>query len=132
MRITKKLMVLDAADAAVEAEFWAAVLGGHTVLVAEEGPYAGWHFVVVDGKKALGVQQIPDHAPPAWKSEDPAAQRQQIHTDLYLDHADVPAALEEALGLGATLLQAAAAPEEPGGFHVLADPAGHPFCLCWE
>lgn len=64
MRLTKKFMVLDAADAAVEVGFWAA--------------------------------------------------------------------LEEALGLGATLLQPAAEPEEPGGFHVLADPAGHPFCLCWE
>jgi len=29
------------------------------------------------------------------------------------------------------LLQAAADFSTPDGFQVYADPAGHPFCLCW-
>ena len=132
MRITKKLTVLDAAEVAVEAEFWAAMLGGRAVLETEEGPFAGWHSVVVDEEAVLGVQPTPDHVPPTWKSEDPAAQRQQIHVDLYIAHEDAPAALDEALGLGAQLLEAAEDPSAPGSCHVLADPAGHPFCLCWE
>ena len=132
MRITKKWMVLDAADVAAEAEFWASMLGGRAVLETDEGPFAGWHSVVVDGETVLGVQPTPDHAPPTWKSEDPAAQRQQIHPDLYIAHEDASAALEEAIGLGATLLEQAADPSAPGGCHVLADHAGHPFCLCWD
>ncbi len=38
---------------------------------------------------------------------------------------------EEVLGLGATVLQQQYAATDPEGFWVYADPAGHPFCLCW-
>ncbi|HWE63967.1 MAG TPA: VOC family protein [Chloroflexota bacterium] len=33
--------------------------------------------------------------------------------------------------LGARLLKAADDPTAAEGFQVYADPAGHPFCLCW-
>jgi hypothetical protein len=35
------------------------------------------------------------------------------------------------IGLGARLLKAADDPNAEQGFQVYADPAGHPFCLCW-
>jgi hypothetical protein len=132
MRITRRLTVLDAADPGTEAAFWAAVLGGEAILATEDGPFAGWYDVVVDGRIELGVQPTPDHVPPEWKSTDPAAQRQQLHLDLYVAHEDAPAAVQEVLGLGARMLEEADDPSAAGSCHVLADPAGHPFCLCWE
>lgn len=38
----------------------------------------------------------------------------------------------EVLSLGAELLQAAGDLDAKSGFQVYADPAGHPFCLCWD
>jgi hypothetical protein len=35
------------------------------------------------------------------------------------------------MSLGASLLEAAEESDEPDNFQVYADPAGHPFCLCW-
>lgn len=131
MRITKKFMVLDAPDPRVEAEFWASVLGGR-VGVVDEGPFAGWHDVIVDGETALGVQYAPDHVAPTWPSEEPGHQRQQIHPDLYVLREDVATATQEVLDLGARMLQEAEDASAPLGFHVLADPAGHPFCICWD
>jgi hypothetical protein len=61
---------------------------------------------------------------PQWPDGSP----QQIHIDLYV--ADPPAAHEEAVALGARLLRAADLTSD-SGFQVYADPAGHPFCLCW-
>lgn len=132
MRITKKFMVLDAPQPLAEATFWAQVLGGEVVAGTDHGPFAQWHDVVIDGEIALGVQLAPDHVAPVWPTTDPSAQHQQIHPDIYVAHEDAPAALQEVLDLGARLLQEAPAPSDAGGFHVLADPAGHPFCICWE
>ena len=85
-------------------------------LAAESGFWAGllggtveaeddWHSVVVDGEWRLGVQLAPNHVPPDWPDGTPP---QQIHLDLWVDD-----------------LEAAEI------FQVYADPAGHPFCLCW-
>ena len=54
---------------------------------------------------------------------------QQLHLDLWVD--DLTAAHEQAISLGARLLQAADDPEAAEVFQVYADPAGHPFCLGW-
>jgi hypothetical protein len=35
------------------------------------------------------------------------------------------------MALGAKLLKAASDTTDPDNFQVYADPAGHPFCLCW-
>jgi predicted enzyme related to lactoylglutathione lyase len=82
-------------------------------------------MVIVDGEPRVGVQLAPDHVPPDWPDGNP----QQIHLDLWVD--DIDAAHEEAMSWGAKLLQPAAETEEPDNFQVYADPAGHPFCLCW-
>jgi catechol 2,3-dioxygenase-like lactoylglutathione lyase family enzyme len=115
-----QVVVFDAADLASESAFWAGVLGG-TVSAEDD-----WHMVMVDGAPRIGVQLAPDHVAPDWPDGVP---KQQIHLDLWVD--DFPAAHEQVIALGASLLQ----PAEPGttndNFQVYADPAGHPFCLCF-
>ena len=119
MKITRQIVVFDTADLAAESTFWAGLLGG--TVDAEDD----WHTVIVDGKAQLGFQLAPDHVRPDWPDGAP----QQIHFDIYVD--DIRSAREEALNLGATLLQAARDHDASGGFEVFADPSGHPFCLCW-
>ena len=113
------MVVFDAADVAEESTFWAALLGGTVSVEAE------WHSVVVDGEPRVDVQHAPDHVRPEW----PAGQPQQVHLDLYVD--DIHAAHQHAVAAGAVLLQGVADLSAPDGFQVYADPAGHPFCLCW-
>ena len=119
MRISRQVVVLDAADLAAESTFWAGVLGGK--VDADDD----WHSINVDGELRLCVQLAPDHKPPEWPDGTP----QQIHLDLYID--DIKAAHGEVMSLGATLLEAAENLESPHGCQIYADPAGHPFCLCW-
>lgn len=120
MKIKHQVVVFDAADLATESAFWAGVLGG--VIDTEDD----WHMVMVDGAPRIGVQLAPDHAPPQWP-EGPT--RQQIHLDLWVD--DIASAHEEVMALGARLLKESDDTDEPDSFQVYADPAGHPFCLCW-
>ncbi|HEX6508771.1 MAG TPA: VOC family protein [Chloroflexota bacterium] len=119
MKIERQVIVFDAADLAAESTFWARLLGG--TVVADDD----WHSVLVDGEWRLGIQLAPNHIPPDWPNGTP----QQMHLDLWVD--DLTAAHEEALSLGARLLKPADDPEASEGFQVYADPAGHPFCLCW-
>ena len=64
--------------------------------------------------------------PPEWPG---GAQQQQIHLDLHAT--DIRAAHEEAVALGARVLQAADDLDAEEGYQVYADPAGHPFCIGW-
>jgi predicted enzyme related to lactoylglutathione lyase len=120
MRISRQIVVFDAPDLAVESAFWAALLGGR--VEADDD----WHTVYVDGEPRLGFQLAPDHRAPDWPGNGTP---QQLHLDLYVD--DVKAAHEETLALGAKLVQPADDVDSASGFQVYADPAGHPFCLCW-
>ena len=54
---------------------------------------------------------------------------QQVHLDLHVD--DARHAHDEAIRLGARVLQAAADLGAEEGHEVFADPAGHPFCIGW-
>lgn len=129
MQILKRYVTIDAADIDTEAAFWAGMLGGRIAQV--DSGSEQWRDVVIDGEVVLGIQHDPDHVPPRWPPVDPRDQRQQIHWDLYVERDALPDAQAEAIARGATLLQEAEHPEAPHGFTVLADPAGHPFCLCW-
>lgn len=120
MRITAQVVVFDAADLAAESTFWAELLGG-TVDAQDD-----WHMINVNGEARLGIQLAPNHVPPEWPDGTP----QQIHLDLYVD--DVKAAHDEAMSLGAKLLKPADDLGSAAGYQVYADPAGHPFCLCWD
>lgn len=120
MKIAHRVVVFDAADLTPESSFWAGVLDG--TVDAEDD----WHMVFVDGAPVIGVQLAPNHAPPDWPDGTPP---QQIHLDLWVD--DFKAADEKAMALGARVLKPAADSGSADNFQVYADPAGHPFCLCW-
>ena len=51
--------------------------------------------------------------------------------DLKTSVDDVKAAHDEVISLGARLLKTTDDIESTEGYQVYADPAGHPFCLCW-
>ena len=119
MRIRYQVVTFDAADLESESAFWAGVLGG------EVHPDSDWHMVTVDGEPRVGVQLAPGHVAPDWPHGTP----QQIHLDLWVD--DFPAAHEHVMALGARVLQEAHGNTSGDDFQVYADPAGHPFCLCW-
>lgn len=105
-------MVLDARDPDAAAAFWSAVLG-EPITYRDDG----WVVVSRDVRTSgLAFQRAPDHQPPAWR--DPA-RPQQIHLDVMVE--DRTDAAVRVCELGAVPL--------PGGDHVFADPAGHPFCL---
>ena len=119
MRIARQIVVFDTADLMVESAFWADLLGG---TVASDDDL---HTVYVDGEPRLGFQLAPNNVPPEWPNGTP----QQIHLDLYVDN--IKAAHDEAMSLGARLLTRPQDIESTDGHQVYADPAGHPFCLCW-
>lgn len=120
MRITHQVVVFDAADLSEESAFWAGVLDG--TVDAEDD----WHMVLVDGEPKVGVQLAPDHVAPDWPDGTP---EQQIHLDLWVE--DFGQAHDRVMSHGARVLKAAANEDLPDNFQVYADPAGHPFCLCW-
>ena len=119
MDIKQQVVVFDAPDLNVESTFWAGVLDG--TVDAEDH----WHSVLVNGGLRIGVQYAPNHVPPDWPGGHP---QQQIHLDLWVD--DIETAHAEVMALGARLLQPVVE-TSTDAFQVYADPAGHPFCLCW-
>ena len=82
-------------------------------------------MVHVDGQPRIGVQLAPAHVAPEWPDGTP----QQIHLDLWIDDPD--AAHDLVMSLGAKVLKEPEDGDAPDTFRVYADPAGHPFCLCW-
>jgi predicted enzyme related to lactoylglutathione lyase len=106
-------VVLDTADPHGLAQFYSEVLGWP--ITRTDGDWVD----ISDGNARISFQLAPDHRPPRWP--DPAFP-QQFHLDIRVD--DIDEAEPRVLALGAKLLST----EEPG-FHVYADPAGHPFCL---
>lgn len=111
-------VVVDCPDPHALAEFYARLLG--KPITADE---PDWVSVGDRGTGKISFQEAPDFVPPRWP--DPA-HPQQIHLDVWVD--DIEAAEPEALALGAVPLAA----DDAEGFRVYADPAGHPFCLCWK
>jgi predicted enzyme related to lactoylglutathione lyase len=121
VKITRQIIVFDAPDLDAESSFWAALLEG-----TASADDADWHTVVVDGRPQLAIQLAPDHVAPQWPDGMPP---QQAHLDLYVD--DIQTAHDHVMSLGAKLLKPADDIHAAEGFQVYADPAGHPFCLCW-
>jgi len=114
-------VVLDCPDPQALAEFYRGVIGGQITFADDD-----WVVLTVDGMR-VAFQLVEEFAPPTW----PTGERpQQFHLDLTVD--DVDAVEPEVLSLGAT--RHAVQPGEAAGdpFRVYLDPAGHPFCLCWD
>ncbi|NPC96622.1 VOC family protein [Nocardioides sp. zg-DK7169] len=124
--------VLDTTDVRGLAEFYRELLGLR-YRPGDEPPSDGtpddadWLVLVDDaGARRLAFQAVPRLEPTTWPSHDVPM---QLHLDLTVP--DLPR-LEQhrarAEELGARLLlDRTDDPEEP--LYVLADPAGHPFCL---
>jgi len=125
--------VLDTTDPRGLAEFYRELLG-MTYRPGDEPPAPGepdphgddWLVLRGDGMWPLAFQKVPEITPPTWP--EPAVP-QQLHLDMVLpDGAALDAQRARAEALGARLLlDRRDDPDEP--LYVLADPAGHPFCL---
>lgn len=88
---------------------------------------ADWLVLVDDaGERVLTVQEKTDTTPPTWPAEDVPT---QMHMDFKVPTVEeLERHRERAVGLGARVLYDRSADDsEP--LYVLADPAGHPFCL---
>ncbi|MFE4689755.1 VOC family protein [Streptomyces sp. NPDC056749] len=119
---TYSLVALDCPDPRSLAAFYRSVLGGEV-----RNDYPDWYDLYAPGGARIAFQEAPDHRPPEWPRGD--RNSQQGHLDF--DVTDIERAQEEVLALGATPLDL----DDRGGerkFRVYADPAGHPFCLCWH
>ena len=117
-----RAVVLDCPDPRGLAEFYRALVGGD--IVQNEPSWVRLR----DGKHvALAFQRVDDYRPPQW----PSAERpQQLHIDVTVD--DVDRAEREVLALGAAKHDVQPGDDGASGFRVFLDPAGHPFCLCWD
>jgi catechol-2,3-dioxygenase len=110
-------VMLDCPDAKELSAFYSELLSKP---VTFEGD--GMAMIGEDGAQPVLFQQVERYVPPRWG--DPA-HPQQFHLDANVD--DVDAAERAALAIGATRL-----PGEGENWRVFADPAGKPFCLCWD
>jgi Glyoxalase-like domain len=108
---------LDCPEPPALAEFYSTLTGGKVTYSAPEGA-----AMSVEGGLTMLFQQKADHTPASWPSGDIP---KQFHLDFYVD--DLDEAETSALAAGATK------PDfQPGDgkWRVLADPAGHLFCIC--
>jgi len=122
--------VLDAPDPRRLAEFYRELLGyryrpGDEPTAEDEDP--DW-LVLVDDRAVprLAFQRAPGMPAPAWPTGSPP---QMLHLDLTVDDLDaLHRQRTRAEGLGARVLEDRS--DDAGEpLFVLADPAGHPFCV---
>jgi len=114
-------VVLDCPDPRSLAEFYRGVVGGEITFAAED-----WVTLTVGGLR-LAFQLAEEFAPPTW----PTGERpQQLHLDVTVD--DIHAVEPQLLALGATKHHVQPGEQAGDTFRVYLDPAGHPFCLCWD
>jgi catechol 2,3-dioxygenase-like lactoylglutathione lyase family enzyme len=123
---------LDATDCRELAEFYRAFLGLR-YRPGDEPPDDGsvddpdW-LVLVDesGQRVLAVNQVESLARPTWPTDEIP---KQMHQDFRVSSvAELAEQRRRAAELGAVLL-ADRSDDEGEPLYVLADPAGHPFCI---
>lgn len=123
---------IDARDCRGLAEFYRRLLGlryrsGDEPRPDDGADDADWLVLLDDaGHRVVAVQRKYDTTPPTWPSEEVPM---QMHLDFRVqDRAELERHRHRAEQLGATLrLDRSTDADEP--LYVLADPAGHPFCL---
>lgn len=121
-------VVLDCQDPYQLAEFYGHLLGGEIEVDAEEED--DWVTLNTPGGLRLCFQEAPGHRPPDWPQAGTGSQQVHLDIDVGPTVQDVERAQERVLALGAKPLDI----DDDNGerdFRVYADPAGHPFCLCW-
>jgi catechol-2,3-dioxygenase len=122
---------LDATDCRALAEFYRVLLGLR-YRPGDEVPDAGaddadWLVLLdADGRRVLAVNQVHSLVPATWPTDEVP---KQMHHDFRVPTvADLERHRRRAEELGATVLYDRSEDDgEP--LYVLADPAGHPFCL---
>ena len=127
-------VVLDCPDARALAEFYRELFAlryraGDEPPAGGEADLRGRDWLVLrdaDGRMGVAFQQVPDQPAPTWPT---GSRPQMLHLDTTVPTiADLTLQVQRAFELGATLLcDRSDDPQEP--LFVLADPAGHPFCL---
>ncbi|MFJ9732871.1 VOC family protein [Streptomyces sp. NPDC101171] len=116
-------VVLDCPDPHALAAFYAAVAGG-----TPEAEDDDWVILRVPDGPRLSFQRAEGFTPPEWPRADRDSQQFHLDFDGGPTWAEIDAAHEKVLALGARPLDLA--DREKKDFQVYADPAGHPFCLC--
>jgi len=111
------LVVLDTDDPPRLADFYTALLGWEVERTDDD-----WITLRGGSDARIAFQLAPNHRPPTWPDN---AVPQQFHFDFAVD--DMDAAVAYATSIGARVVEEA---NKHGGFTVLVDPSGHPFCLC--
>ncbi len=133
MPIFPELMhtAIDTTDCRGLAEFYRELLGLHYRdgdEVPADGPDDADWLVLLDaeGNRVFAIQEVPRLDRPDWPSHQVP---KQMHHDFRVPNVDeLERQRRRAEQLGATVLYDRTADEgEP--LYVLADPAGHPFCL---
>jgi catechol 2,3-dioxygenase-like lactoylglutathione lyase family enzyme len=123
---------IDATDCRSLAEFYRQFLGlryrpGDEIRADGSDDDPDW-LVLLDqaGHRVLAFQQVPTLAPPTWPTHDIP---KQMHHDFRVPSIEeLQRQRQRAEELGATLLyDRTDDDDEP--LYVLADPAGHPFCI---
>lgn len=117
-----RAVVLDCPDPLALAEFYQGLVGGEIDSDADD-----WVTLRDGGNVLLSFQLAPDYQPPVWPSAD---RPQQFHIDVTVT--DVEEAEPKVLALGAHRHEVQPAELTDDTFRVYLDPAGHPFCLCWD
>jgi catechol 2,3-dioxygenase-like lactoylglutathione lyase family enzyme len=110
-----KTIAFDTPDIQRDAAFYGQLAGLKEISADDD-----WITMAGPSGPRIAFQLAPDHVPPHWPDQ---ARPQQFHTDWVVG--DLAAEVARAEALGATRLDGGAET-----FVVLADPAGHPFCLC--
>jgi len=123
---------LDSTDCRGLAEFYRQFLGlryrpGDEIPADSSDDDADWLVLLgQDGHRVLAFQQVPELARPTWPAHDVP---KQMHHDFRVPTIEeLHRQRQRAEELGATLLYDRT---DDGGepLYVLADPAGHPFCV---
>ena len=116
-------VAFDAPDHRALARFYADLLDGEVLGDSDE-----WTVIRTADGWRVGFEPVAGHRAPKWPSQELP---QQLHLDFQVP--DVAAAALRAESLGATRAGAGAGADDTGDGQklvVMADPAGHPFCLC--
>jgi len=117
-----RTVVIDCPDSAALAEFYRQLLGGEVTSVADD-----WVVLEAEPALRLAFQQAEGYASPTW----PTSERpQQFHLDVTID--DINEAEPSVLAIGARKHEVQPGEADGDSFRVYLDPAGHPFCLCWD
>lgn len=112
-------VVLECPDPAALGRFYSQLTGWDVVNSDQD-----WASVAPskEASTQLNFQRAPGYEPPVWP--DPGSSM-QLHLDFHVD--DLDTAEQAAIELGATKFEHQ---PDPTNFRVMADPVGHPFCLC--